>query len=206
MVRQPACRDRLFCRGVPLSSPPLSPSFSCGFLCCLLIIIATGRLLIGMVRKTWLKRSILGLLAVNLMIEVFDFINLPAPLMRIFVAVVAVAGLMILTGRALIRDKDTRPHTWFLRLCILVLAVALVAEILGYSRLAEYLLFSSISTIFLLVLAWMVIPAITGANGCSHSQSTPPEVCPDPQQYPGDYRQNRTDFVPLLPASGCWRC
>jgi len=126
------------------------------------IIIATERLLIGMVRKTWLKRSILGLLAVQLMIEVFDFINLPAPLMRILVAAVAVAGLMILTGRALIRDKDTKPHTWFLRLCILVFGVALVAEIFGYSRFAEYLLFSSISTIFLLVLAWMAFRLLRG--------------------------------------------
>ena len=128
------------------------------------IIIATERLLIGMVRQTWLKRSILGLLTVQLMIEVFDFINLPAPLMRLFVVAVAVAGLMILAGRAFSRGKHTKPHTWFLRLCILIFAVALVAEIFGYSRLAEYLLFSSITTIFLLVLAWMAFRLLRGVT------------------------------------------
>jgi potassium-dependent mechanosensitive channel len=128
------------------------------------IIIATERLLIGMVRQTWLKRSILGLLTVQLMIEVFDFINLPAPLMRLFVVAVAVAGLMILAGRAFSRGKHTKPHTWFLRLCILIFAVALVAELFGYSRLAEYLLFSSITTIFLLVLAWMAFRLLRGVT------------------------------------------
>jgi small-conductance mechanosensitive channel len=128
----------------------------------LVITLAAARLLGGMVREKWLKRSLFGLVAVILLLEVFDGINLPAPLMRLFVATVALTGLMVLGRRAFSRGKDRRPHILFLRLCMAVLAVALGAEIFGYSRLAEYLLVSSLATLFQLVVAWMLVRFLQG--------------------------------------------
>lgn len=127
-----------------------------------IMILATGRLLGGMVREKWLKRSIYGLLAVIVLLEFFDAINLPAPLMRLSVAVVTLSGMMVLGRRAFSRGKGTRPHIWFLRLCVGVLAVAFGAEVLGFSQLAEYLLFSSLTTLFQLVLAWMLLRFLQG--------------------------------------------
>ena len=126
------------------------------------LILAAGRLLGGMVREQWLKRSIYGLLLVSLLLVVFDVINLPTPLLRLFVTVVTLFGLTYLGRRAFSRGKGIRPHIWFLRLCMGVLAFSFGAEVLGFSRLAEYLLFSSLETLFQLVMAWMLLRFLQG--------------------------------------------
>ena len=128
----------------------------------LIMILAVGRLLGGVVREKWLKWSIYGLLAVIMLLELFEAINLPAPLMRLCVAVATLSGMMVLGRRAFLKGKDTRPHIWFLRLCVGVLAVAFGAEVLGFSQLAEYLLFSSLMTLFMMVLAWIVLRFFQG--------------------------------------------
>jgi small-conductance mechanosensitive channel len=126
------------------------------------LFIATERLLTGIVRQKWLKRAIIGLLTIQLLVEIFGFINLPDPLMRVFVTVAAIMALMLTARRAFVRGKPDQPHIWFLRLCVMIFTVALLAEIMGYSLLAQYLLFSSISTIILLVLAQMAFRLLSG--------------------------------------------
>jgi small-conductance mechanosensitive channel len=128
----------------------------------IIIIIAAGRLLSGVVRAQWLKWSIYGLLAISLLVEVFDVIDMPAPLLRLYVIFVTLSGMMVFGRRAFNRGKDTRPHIWLLRLGMGVLAFAFGAEFLGFSLLAEYLLFSSLTTLFQLVLAWMLVRFFQG--------------------------------------------
>jgi len=127
-----------------------------------IMILAAGRLLVGMVRDKWLKLSIYGLLTVILLLELFDAIDLPGPMMRLCVAFVTFSGMMVLGRRAFSRGKGTRPHIWFLRLCVGVLAVTFGAEVLGFSQLAEYLVFSSLATLFQLVLAWIILRFLQG--------------------------------------------
>ena len=126
------------------------------------LILAAGRLLGGLVRETWLKRSIYGLLGTSLLLEIFDAFNLPPPLLRLFLAVVTLSGLMYLGRRAFARGEGTRPHIWFLRLCMGVLAFSFGAEVMGFSRLAEYLLFSSLGTLSQLVLAGILMRFLQG--------------------------------------------
>jgi small-conductance mechanosensitive channel len=127
-----------------------------------IMTVAAGRLLGGMVRETWLKRLIYGLLLTNLLLEVFDVFNLPAPMLRLFIAVVTLAGLLYLGRRAFARGGNARPHLWFLRFFMGVLAFSFGAELLGFSRLAEYVLISSLITLSQLVLAWLLLRFLQG--------------------------------------------
>lgn len=128
----------------------------------LVLTLAAARLLGSMVRDSWLRWSLYGLLGIHLLVDVFDVINLPAPLMRLFVAVITLAGVIYFGRRALAAGQNVRPHIWFLRLWVAILAFSLVAEVFGFSRLAAYILFSSVATIFMLVLAWMIVQFLQG--------------------------------------------
>jgi len=148
--------------GIALAGDAFSSAVLLRMVLTFIIIIAAGRLLGGMVRAEWLKRSIYGLLAISLLVELFDVVNLPAPLLRLFITFISLSGMMFFGRRAFNRGKDTRPHIWLLRLGMGVLAFAFGAEFLGFSLLAEYLLFSSLTTLFQLVLAWMLVRFFQG--------------------------------------------
>jgi potassium-dependent mechanosensitive channel len=148
--------------GLPLFTDVFDPTIFLRLLLMLVIVLAAGRLLGGLVRETWLKRSIYALLVISILLEIFDVFNLPAPLLRLFIAVVTLSGLMYLGRRAFARGKGARPHIWFLRLCVGVLAFSFVAEVFGFSLLAEYLLTSSLLTLFQLVLAYMLLQFLQG--------------------------------------------
>ncbi len=126
------------------------------------LVLVTGRLLGGIIKEKWLQRSIYALLAIHLLVQIFDEINLPAPMMRLFVALAALAGLLAFGRHVIAWRKKARFQTWFLRLCLAVLTVTLAAEMFGFSRLAEYLFFSSVDTILALVMAWMLVRFLQG--------------------------------------------
>ena len=106
--------------------------------------------------RRWLVYLLTLLLIVN---QCFRVIGLPRPLFRIYVLSVAVIGLFLLFWRAQssVRRGDAPPYTWMLRAGGLLLMIVVGAELGGYGVLSARLLDASLRTVFLILVARMLI-------------------------------------------------
>jgi potassium-dependent mechanosensitive channel len=120
--------------------------------------LATVRLLGGLVREVWPRLLLYALVFFGILIQLFYFINLPQPLIRLFIFISALVGLGLCFWRAVVSAREDSPLTsWLFRLGGVLFLGVLVAELLGYALFAEYLLRSSLKTVGLLIIAWLMI-------------------------------------------------
>jgi small-conductance mechanosensitive channel len=121
--------------------------------------IAFARLAGSLIARPW-RRWLLYVLTVLLIVnQLFRVVGLPRPLLRIYVLSVAVVGLILFFWRARVsvRRGDAPLYAWMLRAGGLLLMIVLVAELGGYGALSARLLEASLRTVFLILMARMLI-------------------------------------------------
>jgi small-conductance mechanosensitive channel len=101
----------------------------------------------------------------------FYFINLPGPLIRLYVFIAALVGLGLCAWRAAVSAREDSPlTTWLFRLGSVLFLVVLLAELVGYPTFAEYLFSSSLRTVAWIIFAWLAIYLVCGGvEGLVHS-------------------------------------
>jgi potassium efflux system protein len=125
----------------------------------LILIVALARILGGFLAKVWRKRVVYALAAFLIATWVFEVLNLPLPLFRLYVFLTALAGMILCLWRAGESSRHQGPllYIWPLRLGGLIFLSVIIAEIGGYSTLAAHVLESSLATTFAVLGAWMLM-------------------------------------------------
>lgn len=124
----------------------------------LILIIALARLVGAFVAKLWRRRVVYALAVFLIATQVLQTFGLPLPLLRLYVFITAIAGMILCTWRARESSRRKGPllYIWTLRLGGLIFLGVIIAEIGGYSSLAIHLLKSSLTTTFTVLAAWML--------------------------------------------------
>ncbi len=128
------------------------------------IIVAVMHLAAGLVHERWEKRLV-GQMAVLLLVAAFfQVVNVPFPVLRMAGLALALLALFfcIWQGRKLQQGRKSSMLCWGLRLVALVLLIGLVAGVIGYAAFALYLLNSSLKTLFVVLVVWMMYLLTTG--------------------------------------------
>ncbi len=128
------------------------------------IIIAVMRLAAGLVRERWEKRLV-GQMAVLLLVAAFfRLVNIPFPVLRILSLVLALLVLFFCAwqSRKLRQGPKSSLLCWGLRAVSLVLVIGLASGIIGYAAFALYLLNSSLKTLFVVLVVWMMYLLTSG--------------------------------------------
>jgi small-conductance mechanosensitive channel len=134
------------------------------FLLSAIILATTARLVSAIAEKRRRTFLIWLLSAILLTNQLLTLIGIPAPLFSIYLVSVA-AGLAILCIYFLVRPSETkRNRTYIIILAGTAIACAVVAvfEIAGYSALALLIFRSSLRSIFIFVLAWLMMMLTRG--------------------------------------------
>ncbi|MBI5015226.1 MAG: mechanosensitive ion channel [Deltaproteobacteria bacterium] len=131
-----------------------------------IIAPAAARLVAGLISLPWKRRLLYGLASLLWLTQLLRVLGLPEPLFRVYVTVVAGAGLPLCLWRAResARRGDTPKYTWSLRLGAAVFAVVLLAQLGGFGALAVHLVEASLETTFLVLLAWVLALLVRGAT------------------------------------------
>jgi small-conductance mechanosensitive channel len=132
---------------------------------------ALVRLLDGIWEEFW-QRLLLGALIVFLILtRFFYFINLPEPLLRLYIFIAATVGLGLCVWRALVSPREDSPRTtWLFRLGCVFFLVVLAGELGRYPIFAEYLLTSGLRMVAWIIVGWFGIYVARGlVEGLLHS-------------------------------------
>jgi len=129
--------------------------------------ISFARLVGGMYEAPEKREFVYGLIIVLIVTRLLEWVNLPLPLFRLYTVLTALVGLLFCLRWAgeSGRRKDSGLYTWLFRSGTLLLAVIIVAELLGKQWLAFYLFISSITSIGLVVAFRVLFYVISGALG-----------------------------------------
>ena len=125
----------------------------------IVFIISLVRIAGALIETVWRKRVVYGLAMLFVMHELFQFFVLPLPLFRGYVFLAALIGLCLCGWRALRspREGESRFYRWTLNLGVTVSAVILIAEVSGFSLLAIHLLETALTTVFIVIDAWILM-------------------------------------------------
>jgi small-conductance mechanosensitive channel len=123
-----------------------------------LIAFAVVRLLEGYIKDARKRRLFYALSGLLVFSEIVFLLNLPIPILRLYILGISLAGCLISFRYALksARMGDLPIYTWMFRLGGLIMLVILVAEIAGYSLFAQEVLDGSLKTIFFLLIFWLL--------------------------------------------------
>jgi potassium efflux system protein len=133
--------------------------------------LAAVRLLAGLMEEFWQRLLLFALVFFVVLIQIFDFINLPLPLIRLYVFISALVGLGLCAWRARVSYREGSPLTaWLFRLGGVLFLVVLLAELIGFPTFAGYFFRSALRTVGWIILAWLAIYlASGGVEGLVHS-------------------------------------
>jgi len=133
--------------------------------------LAFVRLLGGLIGEFWKRLLLYAAVFFIILIRFFHFINLPLPLIQLYIFLAALVGLGLCYWRAVVSTREDSPLiTWLFRLGCLFFLVVSVAALAGNSIFAEYLFRSGVRTVGWIFLAWLFIyVACTGVEGVVHS-------------------------------------
>jgi potassium-dependent mechanosensitive channel len=158
--------DHPWATGVFASMATLAPLYSSPpavwrLVLWILLAFSAAVLISALVRNP-LKRFTVYLLATVLVISLaLQLINLPAPLMRLFLALVALVGmpLGLMMARYNIQRHQGHVNVFSLglRLMALVSLLSFMAQAAGYSTLAAHLIDASIKSVFVGIFAMMTV-------------------------------------------------
>ena len=118
-----------------------------------LVGAAFVRLLGGLLEATWKKQLVVVLVTLLITTRLFEALNLPQPLLRLYILLAALVGLLCFLRWAAqsVRNGDVWLYPWALRLTACLFGVILLAELSGQAELAEYLLVSSIRSLLVIL-------------------------------------------------------
>ena len=126
--------------------------------------ISCTRLLGGLVEASWKRQFVYGLLIFLIVAGLFYAVNLPLPLLRLYILVSALVGLVVFLrwagGSA--RQGDSVFYSWALRLGSCFFVVIIIMELWGKARFAQYLFVSSMRTIAMALVLWLFMHLIRG--------------------------------------------
>ena len=124
-----------------------------------LIAFAVVRLLEGYIKDARKRRLFYALSVLLVFTEVIFLLNLPVPVLRLYILGISLIGCIISFRYALksARMGDLPIYTWMFRLGGLIMLVILVAEVAGYSLFAQEVFDGSLKTIFFLLIFWLLM-------------------------------------------------
>jgi small-conductance mechanosensitive channel len=141
-----------------------TPSLMLRFYLATLVVLSACVLVTGIIKKKR-HRNMVWLLGGAYLATLFmQVVNLPLPMMRIFIATLSLALLFLLIPYCAMGRKDNEHWSIILamRVGIGVSLVALVSQVGGYSNLAARLVDASFKTVFLALVVTMVIKLAQG--------------------------------------------
>lgn len=126
--------------------------------------IAVARTVRVFLTDVWKKWLIYGLATLFTALQIFIVFGLPAPLLRLFLFALSAIGLLLCLWRSMVRTRrgGALGYTLVLRMGAVVFCAILVAEFLGYSRLAQHTMGAALKTVFLVIAFWMLSSTISG--------------------------------------------
>ncbi len=124
-----------------------------------LACIAMGRMVTAFVQDAWIKRAITILVVVAVMFQVLLVLSIPLALMRLFILIWTLAGVIYFSWRARRVAAADKPawQRWGIRLIVLVFALIVVADVIGFSGFAVQLMDSALRTAVILLMGVAMI-------------------------------------------------
>ena len=121
-----------------------------------------ARLVGGLTESSWKRQIVYGLIVVILLTRLLEEINLPLPLLRLYLLFSAAALLVVCLrwAAACRRLNETALYIWLLRLGALFSCAVMIAELWGNAELALYLFMAvtlSITTVMVFLLSLHMI-------------------------------------------------
>ncbi len=128
------------------------------------IILAVIRLSRGLIDETWKKRILTQLSIFLLITLLIKMINLPLPLLYLYVFYVSAFGLFycIVLGRKLFKKKESKLIVWEIWLTGLLFLSVLLAIIFGFSEVSFYLFESFLASVVIVLSVWMLFRLTKG--------------------------------------------
>ncbi len=132
-----------------------------------LVVFSSSFLISGMLPHPGMRLVVFLLAGVQTISAFLKLISLPAPLYSLYLALICVSGIAVFLRVARLHSAEQggRRDLFFvgLRVGSLVLFAALLLLLAGFSNLANYLVRSSIVTVFSLIIAFLLLCI---GNGC----------------------------------------
>ncbi|MDD3145902.1 MAG: mechanosensitive ion channel [Candidatus Riflebacteria bacterium] len=130
-----------------------------------IVSINASRLVGAVIDRPWRRRLLYIIVGLYLLIQLFVFIALPAPAMRVFTALVGFSGAMLCFWRARINQAEGASLTFLagIKAGGASLALVFLSQAAGYVAFSNHLLDVTIKTIFIGVVAWMINLILKGA-------------------------------------------
>jgi potassium efflux system protein len=118
-----------------------------------------GRLAGALIVRPWRRRLLYALIFILIIDQFFHTIALPRPLRGLYIFTLALIGFVFFLwrARANVRRGDSLFYPWMLRTGGLVLLMVAGAEASGYGALATRLFEASLKSVFIVLVAWMLI-------------------------------------------------
>jgi small-conductance mechanosensitive channel len=118
----------------------------------------------GVIAASWKRQFVYGVIMVLIVTRLMDAVSLPLPLLRLYMVLTALVGLLFCfrwAGESA-RRKDPGFYAWSLRLGSFLLVVIIIAELWGKEKLAGYLFVSSIGSIVFVISIMLFVYMIRG--------------------------------------------
>ncbi|MFC1850697.1 mechanosensitive ion channel domain-containing protein [candidate division CSSED10-310 bacterium] len=126
----------------------------------ILASITTIRIMTEHLNEQWQKRLVILILTPFIISLIFKVIELPAPLFRLYIACVALVGFPLSFRLASSIRKTERPKFFYLRILQLggiILLFVFLAQVVGFSVLANHLFDSAVKSVFLFLFGYMFV-------------------------------------------------
>jgi len=136
-----------------------------GLLLWLVAGTALSRLAGGITADGWKRRLVYGLAGLTIFNQLLTVIGLPVAILRLYIFLIAVLGLLFFGRRAVKNARDNHTplaYRWLIRIAALVFLVVLIAEVIGQTVVAWQLLDASSRTMLFLLMGWMLMTLIRG--------------------------------------------
>lgn len=130
-----------------------------------IIAVSAARLAAGVIERPWRRRLIYIVVALFLLVQFFNFISLPATLLRTFIAAVGLAGAIFCGWRTWANKDDSSAFLFNAGVKIggMVLVLVFLSQVAGYVAMSSHLLDVLIKSVFLGLIAWMLDLIARGA-------------------------------------------
>ena len=124
--------------------------------------VVTARLVAAFVKEPWIKRAIYILILVMIGFQALLISGMPMAVMRLFLLVWSLAGIVYFGWRARKRAVAGKPAAliWLLRLVVVVFAIIAVADVIGFGNFAVQIMDGAIRTSMLLLMGWAMLRLI----------------------------------------------
>ena len=124
--------------------------------------VVTARLVAAFVKEPWIKRAIYILILVMIGFQALLIAGVPLAVMRLFLLVWSLAGIVYFVWRARKGAAAGKPAAliWLLRLVVVVFAIITLADVFGFGNFAVQIMDGAIRTSILLLMGWAMLRLI----------------------------------------------